>query len=438
MEYFWRSGLWKGEIYMKTIGSVLVFVVAVTTGAFVFAADEPASKTNRQESIIVKGNNRFALKLYGRLHDKPGNLFFSPYSISTAVAMAYAGARGQTEQQIANGMHFPIILAADPANGSKLLPDRRRFHAGFGAVMEDLNSRTEKGAYELHVANALWGQSGCRFYKEYIELVETNYHGRLTEVDFIRATERARETINAWVEKQTKEKIKDLIPPGALNQLTRLVLTNAIYFKGNWASRFEKKQTSQAPFTLTNGEKVNVPMMSQTETFNYMQAEDFQVLEMPYVENELSMFIFLPKKFDGLSEFEKTLTSENVSQWLTKLRKTKVIVSVPRFKVTSEFGLSEVLKSMGIKDAFSQQADFSAMSGMKDLFISAVLHKAYVDVTEEGTEAAAATGIVVGVTSVQPPPPAFRADHPFAFLIRDNRTGSILFIGRVANPAVQS
>jgi serpin B len=423
---------------MKTIGSVLVLVVAVTAAGLVFAAAEPASKTNREHQTIVKGNNTFALKLYDKLHDKPGNLFFSPYSISTAVAMTYAGARGQTEQQIAEAMHFPIILAGDPANGSKLPPDRRRFHAAFRAVMEDLNSRTEKGAYKLHVANALWGQRGCRFYKEYIELVEADYHGRLTEVDFIRATERSRKTINTWVEKQTNQKIKDLIPPGALNQLTRLVLTNAIYFKGSWASRFKKEKTSQAPFTLTNGDKVNVPMMSQTETFNYVQAEDFELLEMAYVEDELSMLIFLPKKFDGLSEFEKTLTSENLSQWLTKLRKTKVIVSVPRFKVTSEFGLSDVLKSMGIKDAFTRQADFSGMSGMKDLFISAVLHKAYVDVTEEGTEAAAATGIVVGVTSVQPPPPEFRADHPFVFLIRDNRTGSILFIGRVLNPAIEN
>jgi serpin B len=291
MEYFRRSGLWKGEICMKTIGSILVFVVALTTGAFLFAADKPTSKANRKESSIVKGNNRFALKLYRRLHDKPGNLFFSPYSISTAVAMTCAGARGQTERQIARAMHFPLILAADPAEHPQLQPHRRQFHELFRAVMQNLNSRTEKGAYELHVANALWGQKGCRFYKEYLELVETNYQGRLTEVDFIRAAERARATINTWVEKQTNQKIKDLIPPGALNQLTRLVLTNAIYFKGSWASRFKKEKTSQAPFTLTNGDKVNVPMMSQTETFNYMQAEDFQVLEMPYVENELSMFI---------------------------------------------------------------------------------------------------------------------------------------------------
>jgi serpin B len=423
---------------MKTIKNSFILLAAVTVVTSALAGDESASNVNREQQVIVKGNNRFALELYAKLRDKEGNLFCSPYSISTAVAMVYAGARGQTEEQIAKAMHFPIVMSTDPTHPSKLLPRREQFHERFRAVIDDLNSRTEKGAYELHVANALWGQRGCRFYKEFIELVETNYHGRLTEVDFVRAAEQARETINTWVEKQTREKIKDLIGPGAVNQLTRLVLTNAIYFKGNWASRFEKESTSQRPFTLTSGDKVNVPMMRGKETFNYMQAEDFQILEMPYVENELSMLIFLPKQFDGLNEFERALTFENLSEWLTKLRKTKVIVSVPRFKITSEFGLADVLKSLGIEDAFSDKADFSAMSGMEDLFISAVLHKAYVDVTEEGTEAAAATGIVMGITSVQPQPPFFRADHPFVLLIRDNRTGSILFIGRVINPAAKN
>ncbi|HUT29273.1 MAG TPA: serpin family protein [Sedimentisphaerales bacterium] len=423
---------------MKTIKNSFILLAAMTLVTSAFAFEEPPAKEDRERQAIVRGNNRFVLELYAKLRDKEGNLFCSPYSISTAVAMVCAGARGQTEQQIAEAMHFPIAPAADPAPPSNLLPRREQFHRRFRDVMDSLNSRTEKGAYELHVANALWGQRGCRFYKEYIELVETNYHGRLTEVDFITAAERARETINTWVEKQTKEKIKNLIPPGALDRLTRLVLTNAIYFKGSWASRFEKEGTRQAPFTLTGGDKVNVLMMNQTETFNYMQAEDFQVLEMPYVENELSMLIFLPKQFDGLNEFERALSFENLSEWLMKLRKTKVIASIPRFKITSEFALTDVLKSMGIKDAFSDKADFSAMTGMKDLYISAVLHKAYVDVTEEGTEAAAATGIVVGITSVQPPPPTFRADHPFLFLIRDNLTGSILFIGRVMNPAAAS
>jgi len=418
---------------MKTAGSV--FILAAVVGVVVLAAEKPSSKSNSEKSIIVKGNNRFAVELYGQLCGKEGNLFCSPYSISTAVAMVFAGARGQTEQQIAGAMHFGVIMSAEPTDSSKPLVHREEFHQLFRAVIEDLNGRSQKGAYELHVANALWGQEGCRFHKGFIQLIETNYQGRLTELDFVRAPERARQTINTWVEKQTKEKIKNLIPSGALSRLTRLVLTNAIYFKGNWASRFEKERTSLMPFTPANGKTVNVPMMSQTETFNYTQAEDFQVLEMPYVENELSMFIFLPRKFDGLSKLEKTLTFDNLSQWLTGLRKTKVMAFVPRFKITSEFSLADVLKIMGIEDAFSDKSDLSAMSGMKDLFISSVLHKAHVDVNEEGTEAAAATGVVVGITSVQPPPAEFRADHPFLFLIRDNCTGSILFIGRVANPA---
>jgi serpin B len=246
----------------------------------------------------------------------------------------------------------------------------------------------------------------------------------LHEVDFIRAAETVREIINTWVEKETRDKIKNLIPPGALSSLTRLVLTNAIYFKGNWARQFEKDKTIDAPFTLTNGRKVNVPMMNQTANFGYMEADNFQALELPYVDNELSMIILLPKRFDGLGDFEKKMNPEDLSNWLTKLCSRKVIVSVPRFKMTSQFGLAGVLKSMGMRDAFSTSADFSGMNGRKDLFISAVIHKAYVDVNEEGTEAAA--------------PPVFRADRSFLFLIRDNHSGSILFIGRVMNPTLQS
>jgi serpin B len=221
-----------------------------------------------------------------------------------------------------------------------------------------------------------------------------------------------------------------------LNRLTRLVLTNAIYFKGNWASQFKKDRTKNAPFTLSGGERVDVPMMNQTAEFNYMETEDFQGLELPYVDDELSMIIFLPKESDGLNKLEKTLTLENLSNWLIRLRKRKVIVSVPKFKMTSQFRLAEVLKSMGMTDAFVPDvADFSGMNGKKDLYIFAVIHKAYVDVNEEGTEAAAATGVVVGITSVMPGRiPVFRADHPFLFLIRDNHSGSILFIGRVMNP----
>jgi serine protease inhibitor len=236
------------------------------------------------------------------------------------------------------------------------------------------------------------------------------------------------------VEKKTNSKIKNLIGPGALDSMTRLVLTNAIYFKGNWARQFEEKRTHDAPFTLTDGRKIEVAMMNQKAEFNYMETDTFQALDLPYVNEELSMVIMLPKKFDALDEFERTFTQDNLTQWLAKIHKREVVVFVPKFKMTSQFSMADVLKSMGMIDAFSSNADFSGINGKRDLCISAVIHKAYVEVNEEGTEAAAATGVVMRLTSIGPPIPVFRADHPFIFIIRDKLTGSILFIGRVANP----
>jgi serpin B len=254
-------------------------------------------------------------------------------------------------------------------------------------------------------------------------------------VDFIGAAEASRKTINAWVERQTKEKIKNLIPKGVLDSMTRLVLTNAIYFKGNWARQFKEDQTKDAPFILADGRKIETAMMNQTAEFGYMEVETLQGLELPYVDKELSMIILLPKALDGLGGLEEALNQENLSQWLARLYRRKVVVSVPKFKATSQFSLASVLTSMGMKDAFTSDADFSGINGRKDLFISAVIHKAYVDVNEEGTEAAAATGVTMKLTSIGPSrTPVFRADHPFLFLIRDNYSGSILFIGRVINP----
>jgi serpin B len=219
-----------------------------------------------------------------------------------------------------------------------------------------------------------------------------------------------------------------------LDPLTRLVLTNAIYFKGKWASQFKPELTQDAPFTLPGGEKSTVSMMNQKERFGYSETEQLQILELPYVNDDLSMVVLLPRKTDGVKDLEKQLNSDTLKNWITGLHKREVQVFFPRFKMTSEFELGQVLGEMGMPDAFSGNADFSGMTGNKDLFISAVVHKAYVDVNEEGTEAAAATGVVMRVTSVETPPPVFRADHPFIFLIRDNHTGSILFLGRLENP----
>jgi serpin B len=254
-------------------------------------------------------------------------------------------------------------------------------------------------------------------------------------VNFVKAAEQARQTINQWVERQTNGKIKDLISRGLLDSMTRLVLTNAIYFKGNWASQFKEDRTREGPFDLLDGSKVQVPMMNQTEQFGYAETDTLQVLELPYVGEELSMVILLPKRTDGIGELERELAGESLSKWLGAVRRQEVIVSMPKFKLTSKFSLGQVLRSMGMTAAFSEQADFSGMTGGRDLFISAVVHQAYVDVNEEGTEAAAATGVTMRVTSVGPVrTPVFRADHPFIFLIRDTTSDSILFLGRVMNP----
>jgi serpin B len=412
---------------------ILAVVVVTAVGCF---GGEQRKADSELDKVVVQGNNEFALALFARLRENQGNLFFSPYSISTALAMTYAGARGQTETQMAKVLHFPTLA------GEKVPPEpvmqEGQFHSAFGVVVKDLNQRAKKGNYELAVANALWGQKGYKLLNDFLRLIETEYGGRLTEVDFVTATESARKTINAWVEEKTKDKIKELLKPGVLDTMTRLVLTNAIYFKGDWARQFKKDRTKQSPFTLASGEKVDAPMMNQTGEFRYMKAEDFQALELPYVDNELSMIILLPKETDALPKFEKTLNLEDFSQWLDRLHRREVIVSVPKFKMTSQFSLASVLTSMGMADAFSATAaDFSGITGGRDLFISAVIHKAYVDVNEEGTEAAAATGVTMRLTSVGPTQtPVFRADHPFLFLIRDNHSGSILFIGRLMNPQV--
>jgi serpin B len=418
--------------YRTTLGGILVMTI---TGCS-YAGKPADANLPPDAKLVAQGNNCFALQLYQRLQESEGNLFFSPYSVSTALAMTYAGARGQTQEQMARVLCFPTsaqVLQELGAAGQPLAPEQ--FAQAFGRIVKDLNARGGQNKYELRVANALWGQKGYEFLPQFIELVEKQYEGKLQTVDFVAATEQARRTINAWVEKQTNDKIKDLISPGLLDALTRLVLTNAIYFKGNWARQFEKKETQDAPFTLPDGSTVQVPMMNQQAEFGYAQIESLQVLEMPYVGEELSMVVLLPKEQAGISTLEKSLTGENLTKWLDAIRKREVIVSMPKFKMTSKFGLNDVLRSMGMIDAFSDSADFTGMTRRRDLFISAVIHQAYVDVNEEGTEAAAATGVTMRVLSVGPnQTPIFRADHPFLFLIRDKASGSILFLGRMMDP----
>jgi len=373
------------------------------------------------DTALTEGNTQFALELYGKLKETKGNLFFSPYSISAALAMTYAGAKGDTEKQMAETLHFTL--------------KEGELHASFSELQRRLNEGGKKGCYELSIANALWRQKGYAFLKEFTDLLEKNYGAGLDEVDFKKAAETARQTINQWVEKKTGNKIRELLKPGILNEMTRMVLTNAIYFKGLWESQFKKERTKPAPFTLLNNEKIEVPMMSQSKKFRYAEHDDVKILELPYKGNDISMLILLPVKIDGLKNLEASLTAERLEKWCQpyKMQETEVIVYLPKFKLTSEFKLGEYLKVMGMTNAFDKTADFSGMTGKKDLFISEVIHKAFVDVNEEGTEAAAATAVIL-TRSMAMAPQHFNADHPFIFVIRDNASGSILFLGRVMNP----
>jgi len=409
---------------------VFSVIVLGILGSLLLAAKAKGKKDiqNPDVKAAVAGNSKFAFELYAKFKDDPrvkkdgGNLFFSPYSISTALAMTYAGARGRTEKQMADVLHFS-------------LPQERLHHA-FGKLEKQLNAGGKKGGYQLSVANALWGQKGEPFLKEFLDLTKKYYGAGPREVDFVRQTEKARKTINAWVEKQTKDKIKELIKKGILGRDTVLVLTNAIYFKGDWAIQFDKKDTTDAPFMISPDEKVTVPMMYLKESFKYWADGQLQILELPYKGKHLSMIVLLPRKTDGLAELERSLTLTNLNKWLEKLRKQQVLVYLPRFKMTwGVFELKDILIEMGMPAAFFG-ADFSGINGKEDLFISNVLHKAFVAVDEKGTEAAAATAVVLGRGG--PSVPVFRADHPFVFMIRDNRSGSILFMGRVMNPAKQS
>jgi serpin B len=265
-------------------------------------------------------------------------------------------------------------------------------------------------------------------------MTNKNYGAPLNRVDFQNNPEQTRTRINEWVEQKTKDKIKDLIKPGVLNSLTRLVLTNAIYFKGNWSHQFKKSATKENTFWLTRDKAVTVPLMSQKENCRYGKNEALQLIELPYVGDSFSMIVLLPNTIDGLSKLETTLTEDTLASWLMLLRKREVRVFLPKCTVTSEFNLEQTLSAMGMSDAFTTKADFSGMTGNKDLFMSTVIHKAFVDIHEEGTEAAAATAVTMRMTAMPTPPPEFRADHPFLFLIRHNPSESILFLGRVADP----
>lgn len=417
----WRTGSAPFGLFLL----VLTLVVGLS-------CRPPAGQTDpgKKETVAVSqdlravadDNNRFALDLYARLRAKPTtNLFFSPSSLSIALAMTYAGARGETAEQMAKVLHFH--------------QPQEKLHAAFGDLRRLWNAQGKEQGYHLSVANRLWGQQGFHFLPVFQAITREHYGAELAQVDFTRHAEESRQRINGWVEEQTQGKIRDLIAPGVLDAMTRLVLTNAIYFKGDWTAPFRKESTEVAPFHVSADRKTDVPLMHQQEPFRYWAGDGLKMLELPYGKGDLAMLILLPDETDGLPDLEARLTADNLERWESRLRKQKVQVHLPRFTLTSQFELAEVLRAMGMSRLFSAgDADLSGMSSEEELSVSAVIHKAFVDVNEEGTEAAAATAVGIRAAAAIVRPAVFRADHPFVFLMRDNRTGSILFLGRLVNP----
>lgn len=424
---------------------VLIIISAVSaTGLlflFPYQPDQPpkADDTNATQygtQEVVNAVNQFAFDLYYQLEQsETGNIFYSPYSIFSALAMTYEGAKGETAEEMESVLHFPEV-------------DTLR--ANFAAIYNNINKEDKE--YELKTGNALWVQQDYPFLDDYLNIVERYYGGKAVNVDFVREPEKSIQTINSFIEEQTNGKIKDLIPEGAINELTRLVLTNAIYFKGTWEWEFDKSDTKEKDFKITPKEVVKIQMMhmdpDKTE-FNYAELEKLQILELPYKGENISMLILLPKQgetYDYETEeiivYNYTLgdielSAEKLNEYKAHMKETKLdSISVPKFEFDTKYFMKEVLSAMGMHSAFSSDADFSGIDGKRNLFINQVIHQAYVNVDEEGTEAAAATAVGMVETAMPRNMKIFNADHPFIFIIQEKETGAILFLGKVVNPTL--
>jgi serpin B len=376
---------------------------------------------------VATGVNPFAFDLYKQLRSHKGNVFVSPFSISCALSMTAAGAKGETLAQMAKVLHLQD-------NGGKVGQEKFRDLIG-----QTHAPQRRVRPFQLDVANAIWAQKGYPWRDEFKVAVQSAFQSDVNEADFKTQAEETRLAINKWVEERTRDKIKDLFAKGVINSLTRMVLANAVYYKGTWETPFQKAATTDAPFLLADGTKQAVPMMVQKSPAALHETDEFQLLHLPYSGKQTSMLVLLPRKADGLADLESKLTHDSWAKAVGSVRGVgDVQIHLPKFKVETQYGLNDTLAKMGMADAFDlDKADFSGMvTEMPEgkLAITAVVHKAYCDVNEEGTEAAAATGVVVGVRSAPAKPKVFKADHPFLFAIRHDPTNTILFLGRVSNP----
>ena len=404
------------------IASLLLWAIALGTlllnpNAASLAAEQPDA------SAAADAANAFAWDMFGQLRQEAGNLFFSPYSIHAALAMTSAGARSHTAEE----MRDTLRLGGLPND----------VHPALGALRSAVEADKD-APYELAVANALWGQAGFGFHNAFLDALERHYGAGLKRVDFEADPDGSRERVNAWVAEKTRDRIRDILPRSAVTRDTRLALANAIYFKGDWAEQFDEERTEEAPFHRAPGDEAEAPFMRQRRRFPYAETDSLQALALPYAGDGLEMVVLLPKEKDGLTGVEEALDSEELDGLFRRRRSAEVEVWLPRFTMTRQYSLKPTLEALGMRTAFTARADFTGISGDAPLKIDAAVHKAFVEVNEEGTEAAAATAVSIGIVSITVPtePVVFRADRPFLFLVRHVPTGAILFMGRVADPTM--
>lgn len=377
---------------------------------------------------FARDHNDFAVALFAQLRHEVGNLFFSPFSIRAALGMTYAGAKGETAAQMSRAL--------------RLTESSKEPHASFREVIERLDA-TSDSLDEIAMANSLWSHEALPIRPEFLDLLAQHYNSIIKPVDFLHGAEAARCAINQWVEDETRSKIRDLIPVGGVTADTRLVLVNAIYFKGLWQLPFDETSTSAAPFYLEGGCQVDVRLMRQERSLRYMKGIGYQAVELDYRGGDRSMLVLLPDRKDGLGELEETLSVSMLQDCMAQMDEREIELFLPRFQITwGTVDLTDSLAALGMPIAFeSGRADFSGIDGQRPppdedaLFLSAVFHQAIVEVNEEGTEAAAATAISAWWGGPAGPSTVFRADHPFLYFICDRRSGTILFLGRMADPS---
>ena len=384
------------------------------------------SNPSQNVNDIAANNNVFAFDLYHQITTtQKGNIFFSPFSISTALAMTYAGANNTTAVEMQQTMHFG--------------PNTDEFHSSYGAYLRQLDQNAD-GNIQLRIANRLWGEKSHTLKSSFLKLNKQAYDSPLIQVDFIKKPNESRIEINDWVADKTEQRIKNLIPEDAITTDTRLVLTNAIYFKGDWLYQFNTKKTKEQKFYLEDGTTKKTPFMNFEGAFNFYGNEQYKMIQLPYKGDKHSMVVVLPNEPEQLAEIEKTFSASNFAL-LDYDYKPEVILSLPKFKITIPLGLNGPLQEMGIHQAFTNHADFSNMTEQNNFMISDVIHKAFIEIDEEGTEAAAATAVVMVLTSTNvemPKPEEFIANHPFLFYIIDNETKAILFMGRIMEPILEA